>query len=179
MQLVLIHGMPAVGKLTVARELEKLTGYPVFHNQLVIDMLSPVFGFSGAGFTEMRESIWFQVMVRATRAGRPGLIFTFTPERTVGANFIRDLIRELEGLGAKVLFVHLKCPEEVMERRMADDARFRSDKLRSLEYYRQLRDLGAFEYPDMPEIGPTIDTSKLKPNQAARTIVDHWKLPVL
>lgn len=179
MRLVLIYGMPAVGKLTVASELAKLTGYPVFHNQLVVDMLAPVFGVSGAAFTEMRESIWMQVMVRATRAGRPGLIFTFTPERTVGTNFIQDVIQELEELGAKVLFVHLKCPEEEVERRMVGDARFRSDKLQSVEYYRELRDLGAFEYPGLPDMGPIIDTSELRPNQAAQRIVDYWKLPSL
>ncbi|MDA1189884.1 MAG: shikimate kinase [Chloroflexi bacterium] len=178
MQLVFIYGMPAVGKLTVARELEKLTGYPVFHNHLVVDMLSPVFDFGGAAFTEMRESIWLQVLARAERAGRPGLIFTFTPERTVRASFVRELVQELEGLGGKVLFVRLKCPERVAEQRLGSDARFRWDKLRSVEYYRELRDLGAFRYPKLPD-GLTVDTSRSKPKDSAREITKHYKLPVL
>jgi hypothetical protein len=35
MDLVFIHAPAAAGKLTIARELQKLTGLRVFHNQLV------------------------------------------------------------------------------------------------------------------------------------------------
>ena len=34
MKLLFIHGSPAVGKLTVANEIAKLTGFKVFHNHL-------------------------------------------------------------------------------------------------------------------------------------------------
>ena len=39
MKLVVLHGPPAVGKLTVARELARLTGWRLFHNHLVVDAL--------------------------------------------------------------------------------------------------------------------------------------------
>jgi tRNA uridine 5-carbamoylmethylation protein Kti12 len=35
-KLIFISGMPAVGKLTVAQELAKLTGYRPFHNHLTV-----------------------------------------------------------------------------------------------------------------------------------------------
>ena len=38
MQFVVLYGRPAVGKLTVARELSALTGYAVFDNHLVVDV---------------------------------------------------------------------------------------------------------------------------------------------
>jgi len=35
--LVFIVGPPAVGKMTVGRELSSLTGFPFFHNHLTIE----------------------------------------------------------------------------------------------------------------------------------------------
>lgn len=45
MRLVFIHGPAASGKLTVAKELAALTGYPLFHNHLIVDALLAVFPF--------------------------------------------------------------------------------------------------------------------------------------
>lgn len=39
MKLVFIYGMPAAGKLTVAKELAGLSGYKLFHNHQVVDLL--------------------------------------------------------------------------------------------------------------------------------------------
>jgi len=55
MKLVFIYGLPAVGKLTVAKKLSKITGFPIFHNHLVIEMISPIFSFGSPGFIELRE----------------------------------------------------------------------------------------------------------------------------
>ena len=39
MQLIVLHGPAAAGKLATARALERRVGYPVFHNHLVVDTL--------------------------------------------------------------------------------------------------------------------------------------------
>ena len=39
MKLIFIYGLPATGKLTVAVELAAMTGYKLFHNHLVVDLL--------------------------------------------------------------------------------------------------------------------------------------------
>ena len=43
MNLVFIYGPPAVGKLTVAKELSLITGYPLFHNHLTRDLVHELF----------------------------------------------------------------------------------------------------------------------------------------
>ena len=45
MKLVFIYGPPAVGKLTVATELVKLTGFKLFDNHVSIDFVKSVFEF--------------------------------------------------------------------------------------------------------------------------------------
>ena len=64
------------------RELERLTEYPVFHNNLVVDMLTVRFPFGSAEFVALREQIWITVFAEAARINR-SLIFTFAPEATV------------------------------------------------------------------------------------------------
>jgi hypothetical protein len=58
--LVFLHGPAASGKLTVARALEARVGYPVFHNHLVVDLLTTVFprtsGSSRGGRSERYPS---------------------------------------------------------------------------------------------------------------------------
>lgn len=45
MKLIYIYGPPASGKLTVAKELEKLTKYKLFHNHLINDVISEIMDF--------------------------------------------------------------------------------------------------------------------------------------
>ncbi|MDP9995092.1 cytidylate kinase [Variovorax boronicumulans] len=51
MKLVFIHGPVASGKLTIARELGRLSGLAVFHNHLVVDAVArAVAAGRGTGF---------------------------------------------------------------------------------------------------------------------------------
>jgi hypothetical protein len=170
MELVFIYGPPVVGKLTVARELERSTGFPVFHNHLVVDAVAPVFPFGSKPFAELREAMWLSVIGRAAVEGLEGLIFTFAPEHTVERGFADRLQRVVGNAGGRVLFVELVCPEPEIERRICDDSRAAFGKLQSVEIYRQARDSGAFESHVLPRDGTAIDTSELSPAEAALEI---------
>ena len=56
MKLLLIHGGAASGKLTVARELENLTGLPIFHKHLIVDAVAAVFPFGSDRFIHLQKS---------------------------------------------------------------------------------------------------------------------------
>ena len=177
MLLLCIYGPAASGKLTVARELGARTGFPVFHNHLVVDMLTPVFGFGSPPFVELREHVWLKVLARAAEELIPGVIFTFTPERTVHHDFIARLAETMRAAGTETVFIELTCPEEELERRMEDPSRFEYGKVHSLAQYRSLRDAGAFQYPPIPNTRLTIDTSVTQPTEAADTIIKQFALP--
>ena len=171
-----IHGPAASGKLTVARRVGELTGFPVFHNHLVVDMLQAVFEFGSSPFVQLRESVWLRVFEQASVERIPGLIFTFTPEMTVRPDFVSAVVFAIENAGGRVLFVRLVCPEDELEKRMKNEARAEFGKLRSLDLYRRLQDEDAFAYPPLPDSGLTIDTSETEPVESARRIVDHFSL---
>jgi len=158
MRLIFLYGMPASGKLTVARELEALTGYRVFHNHLVVDLLLSVFPFGSAGFVALREGIWLRVFAEATRSGVEGLIFTFAPEPTVSKGFVGEVVRVLEAAGGSVDFVEVVCPVEEIKRRLASEARRAFGKLTSVELFEEMDGRGSWSCAGMPEARVRVDT---------------------
>jgi chloramphenicol 3-O-phosphotransferase len=175
MDLVFIHGPAAAGKLTVARELQKITGLPVFHNQLVVDALTPVFEFGSAQFVKLREKMWLGVFQEAARTDR-SIIFTFVPEKTVTESFVREAVNLVRAEGGRVLFVELTCPSSVQEERVEATSRAEFGKIRSVQVLRELRESGAFDVGALPDSGLKIDTSKVGPAEAARTIAQFFGL---
>lgn len=148
--------------------LERLTqaGYRV-------DALMAVFDFGSEPFIKLREQIWLSVFKDAAR-NNVSLIFTFSPEQTVQTSFIQDTLDAVELFGGKVLFIELSCPIDELERRIENPARAEFNKLRSLESFRKIRQAGKYVYPKLPSSGLTIDTSKLKPHEAARKIFEFF-----
>jgi hypothetical protein len=169
MNLIFIHGAPAVGKLTIARELANLTGYRLFHNHLTVDLVTSVFEFGSAPFVLLREQIWLSVFQEAVR-NNLSLIFTFNPERTVRERFIQDAIDIVEAGNGKIIFIELTCSADELERRLQSPSRSQFGKLNSLELFQQLKEGGAFEFAKLPDSGGTFDTTNHTPKETAALI---------
>jgi chloramphenicol 3-O-phosphotransferase len=172
MKLVFLHGPPGVGKLTVARELAAITGYKLFHNHLVVDALLAVFEFGSPAFVELREAIWLSVFERAGRAGVPGLIFTFAPEKTVRPGFIAEVSAVIAKGGDDVRFVALTCAPHILKTRLDTPSRRETGKLTSAAQFEQLAAAGNCVAPDTPRPHLSIDTGRLPPTEAARQIAE-------
>jgi len=173
MKLIFLHGAPAVGKLAVARELARLTGYKLFHNHLTVDLVGSLFAFGSEPFVVLRENIWLAAFHEAAKDNL-SLIFTFNPERTVRDQFIQDAINVVLSAGGEIIFVELVCAEDELEHRMLDPSRGKFGKLRSVEQYRNLKAAGAFEFPALPE-GLSLDTTKRSAAETAKLIDEYLK----
>jgi hypothetical protein len=172
MKLIFIYGMPATGKLTVARELAAITGFKLFHNHLVVDLLLSIFEFGSKPFVELREEVWLSVFQQACLSGLPGLIFTFAPESTVRPSFVGEAVRTVNEAGGEVEFVELTCPFEEIRRRIDRPSRSEYQKLTSVEILDQLHSAGSLDDSHMPEARVTIDTSACAPRDAAGQIAN-------
>jgi adenylate kinase len=173
MKLIFISGLPGVGKLTVAKEVSALTGYKLFHNHLVVDLLLSVFEFGTAQFVELRESIWLSVFEQACRAALPGLIFTFNAENTVRQSFIAKAQQTVAANGGAICFVELVCDEDELQRRMDTPSRRQYTKLTSWAKYQELKAADAFSAPKLPAPALIVDTGKLDPKSAALRIAEE------
>ena len=174
MKLVFIHGAPAVGKLSVARELAKLTGFRLFHNHLTVDLVSSVFAFGSQPFVLLREQVWLSVF-REAATNEVSLIFTFNPEGTVRERFIEDTVAVVASAGGRVYFVELTCSQSELERRIENPSRKEFGKLSSIEKYRTLEAAGAFSFPRLPT-GLSLDTTHSSPADTAVLIGEYLSI---
>lgn len=138
MDLVFLHGAPASGKLTIARELASVLNYGVFHNHLIVDALTAVFPFGTPPFRKLREEFWLATFSEAAAAGT-SLIFTFTPDSTVSPGFPALVRKTVNNFGGRIHFVRLEVGEAEQERRINLPSRSEFAKLTDRDVLRRLR----------------------------------------
>lgn len=170
MHLIFIHGAPATGKYTVARELAALTGHELYHNHLVVDEVLKTHAFGTPGFVAERDRRWREHFTAAADDRDRKLIFTFNPENTVPQAFIDWVFTDLPRRGAKLFTVQLTASEAAIEARLNSKQRQGFRKLTDLELYRRLRDSGSFATPVLPPADLALDTAKLTPVEASKLI---------
>lgn len=170
MKVVFIHGPAAVGKLTVANELADLTGFSLFHNHLVVDLVGSLFEFGSPPFVELRELLWLETF-RVAAAADTSLIFTFNPEATVRPEFVERAAEVIGSAGGRTDYVELYCSEAELERRIESPTRAQFGKLNSRARYRELRDTDAFAFPPLRAPIASIDTGTHSSREAALAIV--------
>jgi DNA polymerase III delta prime subunit len=176
MNLVFIYGPPGVGKLTVARELARETGYKVFHNHVSIDCAETVFDFGTRPFGSVVGKIRLAVFEEAAREG-VSLVFTFVYACPEDTPFVERVCEMVEGHGGRVLFVRLVCAREELERRLPHPERARVGKMASLDTLREVTSRYDIFSPVPERESLSIDNTDLPPDEAARLIVGHYRLP--
>jgi chloramphenicol 3-O-phosphotransferase len=172
--LVYLYGPPAVGKLTVAEQLQRLTDFRLFHNHLTVNALTSVFEFASDPFTEVLHRVRLDVFETAVRHG-VDLIFTnnsvwdVSNGRARFESFTATVRSRVEDLGGHIVFVQLTAPAEVLEARVASESRRRHEKLvdpTRLRVILQGHDPSPLDSGDL-----VIDTSQVAPDEAARQII--------
>ncbi|GAM96678.1 hypothetical protein U91I_00298 [alpha proteobacterium U9-1i] len=174
MIMLFLHGPPACGKLTIAREIGVQLDWPVFHNHLVVDAVGALFPFGSPNFVRLREEFWMQAFDAAAMDGR-SFIFTFAPEKTVRPNFAMRVNETVGARGGSVRFVALTASPEVIATRVEDESRAAHGKLRSRDQLRELITAGAFDVPPLPAEF-ALDSGAVSPIQAAARIISALDL---
>jgi tRNA uridine 5-carbamoylmethylation protein Kti12 len=175
MKLVFIYGPPASGKLTVAKELAKLTGFRLFDNHVSIQFVQSLFEFGTAPFWRLVHKYRLEMIEEAAKH-RIDIIFTFVYEKKIDDPFIRNIIRRVERFRGTVYFVRLQCDRKELVRRVTNDARKSRGKIATKKLLKDLLrrlELNS-EVPFQPNI--TLDTKSLSPKKAAKAIAEHYAL---
>lgn len=123
--LIFIYGPPAVGKLTVAKELANLTGYRLFHNHLTVPVVNAIFGRRSEDPARSRLLKQLRVL-GMTAAAEAGIDIIFTAAYSGGdadEEFVRQFVAPFEATGGRAMFVQLYAPIEVLLQRVSDDSR--------------------------------------------------------
>ena len=176
MDLVVLAGLPGVGKLTVGRALADVTGYRLFHNHLTVDLALSLFKFGSQPFVELREEIWLAAIERAFGAKLKGVVFTLAFDRTVRDRFVDQLQEIVMLTGGSLRFVELTCRQEELESRLVEPSRAEFGKLRSVEQLCALHQMGAFEGPSLPPDRLRVDTTGRPAKEVAGQIVNELSI---
>ncbi len=170
MQLIFIYGDPGTGKLTVARELQKLTGLRLFHNHLTVDLASSLFGFDNPDYFDYVRSLRLEAFERSTKANI-SLIFTFWYS-SISQPSVEKYQYAIESNGGQVLFVRLHCRPEILEQRVVSASR-QNWKISSIADLRAaLENTGDV----IPGTHLEIENSDLSPEVVAEMIVAKLEL---
>jgi hypothetical protein len=169
-RVIILCGLPGVGKLSIANELARKHGYRVFHNHLVFNAVEALFPFGSKAFIELRERLWLELLRRAVQEQVGNVVFTIARDRSVDATFLRQLVQALSDLGAKVHCIELTCSDNELERRVASADRASFGKVHTVDRLRELRADAAFPSFDLPTGAITVDTSGFSVQQASALV---------
>ena len=175
MNLVFIYGPPGAGKLSVARELARATGYRLFDNHVSIACAESVFDFGTPPFGKVVTTIRTLVFEEAARASR-SLVFTFVYARPEDTPFVERACDLVESHGGRVLLVRLTCSREEIERRLPNPDRARVGKMASLDTLREVAARYDIFSPVPGRESLEVDNTGLAPEEVARLIIRHYHL---
>lgn len=186
MALVIIIGPPAVGKMTVAFALGRLTGYKVHHNHVAIELGLQYFPYGTPGFSRIVSSVRNAILQEVAASDLPGLVFTYAwafgyPGEQA---YVEELAAIFSRTGRPSYFVELQAPQEERLRRNESEFRLsqkpskcdvhwsRNNLIDADKKYRMNSD-GDFPWP---ERHLKIDNSSLDAEEVARRICNHFAL---
>lgn len=136
-KLVILFGPPAVGKMTVGRELEKISGLKLFHNHMTIELVLPFFEFGTKEFNRLTGQFRRQILEEVANSDLPGLIFTFVWDfnQEGEKKFIDSLTSIFHEVGGESYYVELEATQkERLKRNRGEDRLLEKPSKRNLEW---------------------------------------------
>lgn len=181
----MIFGPPAVGKMTVAREICKKTGFKFFHNHMSIELAIQYFPFGSPSFAKIDNAIRFTVFEEIAKSDHPGFLFTFVwalnlPTEQEYVNRVLKIFKEQE---AKIHYVELeaelstrlhrnKLPDRLAEKPTKRDLE-RSEAM-LLEHEQNHRFNSSPGELDHLTNYMKLNTTNLTSEEAAKRIIDYF-----
>lgn len=177
MQLIFLYGPPAVGKLTVATMLSKITGLPLVDNHAINNPIARVFGWDHPQRSRLAHQFRLELFQAAARE-KVSLITTFGGGGAEYNDFIQKAKTIVESEGGNVAFVRLSAPIETLLQRVENASRGTHEKMTTPEslktFIEQRPDVLA--QADVSE-HLEIDSAAHSPEEMVKMIVAYYHLP--
>jgi hypothetical protein len=179
-----IVGPQAVGKMTVAIEVQRLTGVPLLHSHLFSDPLTDFFEFGTTPYHRILKQIQdgvFDEMV----ATRRSMIATGIPpfQEPALMDHLVAWAKRVSDVGGETLFVELHAPLEIRKERSRSELRrsrkktdWATDEVLTelAKHHMTAKDAGV----TLPGQHLTFETSQLEAADVAVDIVEKFDLPL-
>jgi len=187
MKYVWILGPPAVGKMTVGQELEKITGLKLFHNHMIMDIVSYFSDAMKTGEGGRLTKLFIEKILEAVSEGDSyGLIYTSVSrfDSKSSWDYSMKLVNIFESRGADIYFVELEADvNERIERNKTPNRLAHKPSKRNVEFSEKgLRDsyanerTNSFEGEIRRDNYIRINNTKISPEGVAKMIKDKFAL---
>ncbi len=181
MKLVIIFGPPAVGKLTVGRELAKKCGFRILHKQEIFDLLDDFFFFGTDEYRQADEGIRELIIKTAAKQKHlAGLIMTFVwafnDQRDM--DFIKKILQISKKNKIDVYFVELQSSESERKARVTSETRKEMKKvatIKGLEALEKDKDFSSNVDYFADKNYLKLDNTVLSAEKCAELIVEYFK----
>ena len=124
MKFILLFGPPAVGKMSVGRELEKITGLKLFHNHMTIELVVPFFDFGTPAFSRLVLLLRREIFKEVAKSNLKGLMFTYVWAFDLESEekYIESITRIFKKAKADIYYVELEAdlPERLKRNKTAE-----------------------------------------------------------
>jgi hypothetical protein len=175
MKLLLLHGAPAAGKLTVAKALLGMVPGRLFDNHVAIDLALPIFDFGAPGFWELVHGARCSGIDAAAEHGVALLVTTFCYAAPDDRPQYEDFETIMQRRGGELLPVFLHCSREEAARRVGNPDRVERRKLTSAEIL--MGDFDTYDFAPVPRADCLrLDTEARPAEATARIIIGHFGL---
>lgn len=177
MKLLFLYGPPGVGKLTVAEELSKLTGYKIFHHHLTANIAHLLFEIGSEEAFVYSRKLRLNFFEQAA-LHKVSLIHTFV-HSPPNQPYLDQVVGLVETNGGTVCWVQLLCRVDVLEERVQNPSRAFHGKLTDPARLREL--LHRFDlFAPIPSVNSfSLDTSYISAEESTRTIAEHYGLSMV
>ena len=173
--LVLLHGPPASGKLTIANELSALINGRVFHNHLTLDVAKSLLTFGDPEFWDLVRDLRLVSFQSYFTHGTDTAITTWCYEEPEDHELFMQIRTLATSAKGRVLPVFLRCDNESLEKRIDNPHRLEMQKLSDVKRLREI--LSVKNYCAIPdEHCIEIDSGSETPEFNARKIVSAFNL---
>ncbi len=184
MDLIVLIGSGAVGKMTVGQELMKITDFRLFHNHMMIEPVIEIFGnFNSSAVARLREVVFEEFL----KTEFSGMIFTYMWAFDMQSDwdYIKGVADRFEKTGGNVYYIELVADREVRLERNKTENRLRNKAskrdiaisearmLREETKYRIVSNEGEITFKNYMRI----DNTHLEPDVVAKMIKDRFALP--
>jgi deoxyadenosine/deoxycytidine kinase len=179
---IYIYGPIAAGKLTIAKELAKITNYKNFHNHTIIDLSLELFGKDDKTRSVFRENLYFHMVESLVKLNTSTILthafadnFTFKTGMT-DPEYVKKTEMIVEKNGGLFYGVQLVCDDKELLRRLKGESRKKHKKLKDTKVMKDLLEKYDHVTPAPIKNNFVNYNTKISAKKVADLIVKHYKL---
>lgn len=175
MKLIVIYGLPASGKLTVAKELNKITGYPVVHNHQLLNIAHSLYGEHSPKLFDFYKRLLCYLLEESLRIDK-NIIHTLVFLEYFNEDTMLEIEAEWSKRGLEINYVELRCDEKELLHRVTSEDRIQNGKIVNPEKLKKSIENKYVYLPNWSKEVLKIDNTNYSAKEVATLIKEYYSL---